>query len=153
MAIISDTVGVMKTRRRLAVCLLILSLLAPVAAAAWWVTWPDRTARAYADLVCQGRLEDANRLMLQFQWARGLNRDFRLQFPLRFLEGSAEEWRSKFRSGKWRPRSWSDVLAGKRRFGVCYSMRSNAAYLHTVRRLLEMTKLKLECRPRITGAA
>lgn len=51
----------MKPTRRLTVTLICLSLL--MAIAVWWVTWPDRTAREFVQLMAQGQYEAATRMV------------------------------------------------------------------------------------------
>jgi hypothetical protein len=50
--------------RWLVVSLLSISVLAVLGAGAWWwVTWPERTAKEFVDLVCADRLDDARNML------------------------------------------------------------------------------------------
>jgi hypothetical protein len=54
----------MRIPRWLVISMLNTSLLAVLAAAGWWwVTWPDRTARQFVELIAAGNLEQAQSMM------------------------------------------------------------------------------------------
>jgi hypothetical protein len=53
----------MKLPRWLVISMLSSSVLAVLAAAGWWwVTWPERTAREFVDLLGSGRRDNARRM-------------------------------------------------------------------------------------------
>ena len=61
----------MKLPRWLVIAMLTTSVLAVLAAAGWWwVTWPERTAREFVDLMAKGRYEEA-REMVELQCEHG----------------------------------------------------------------------------------
>src|SRR5437899_11245501 len=59
-------INAMKLPRWLVICLLGSSVLAVLAAAGWWwVTWPERTAREFADRFGAGRIGEAEQMLTQ----------------------------------------------------------------------------------------
>jgi hypothetical protein len=83
-----------------------------VAAGWWWVTWPERTAREFADVMAEGRAVDLKRMWDADQLS-GPNLD-RLRILLV----------AKDRRTVWRfdalacSRTWLDVLCGRQQFVV-----------------------------------
>jgi len=59
---------VMKLPRWLVIAMLTTSVLAVLAAAGWcWVTWPERTAREFVELLATDKVEEARAMMGQGQ--------------------------------------------------------------------------------------
>src|SRR5438093_4936680 len=60
----------MKLPRWLVICLLGWSVLAVLATAgSWWVTWPERTAREFAELMAAGKRQEAREMIyMQIPW-------------------------------------------------------------------------------------
>src|SRR5262245_45038996 len=90
-------------------CLLGASVLAVVGAGAWsWVTWPERTAREFLDLLVAGRLEEARRMIVQAGHPEDL-----LEWPDH--DYNQVDWNLS----KLEPlaRGMTDVLHGHQRFG------------------------------------
>ncbi len=82
------------------------SALAVLAAAGWWwVTWPERTAREYFDLLRQGKLDDAQNMFSP-----------RHDFP--FKTESDHSVQSDLRKGQFylSPRTWSQIIRGQQVF-------------------------------------
>src|SRR5262245_30192974 len=95
--------------RWLVLSMLSLSALALLGYAGWWwITWPERTAREFLDLLVEGRLEEARRMIVEagdsedlFEWP---DHDYnQVDWNLSKLEPLA--------------RGMTDVLHGHQRFG------------------------------------
>lgn len=93
-------------RRRLRFRLRTLLLLPLVFAAGWWwVTWPERTARRFVELLKCGETDAAQTMLESTQ-------------PLMSFQGTTAYRTATPLLPLFRPTSWLDVMSGRRRFDV-----------------------------------
>ena len=120
----------MKLPRWLVVCLLVMSGLGTLSVPVWfWVTWPERTAEKWFELIRLGRFDQANAMMISgCRWEEQKNAVLalresggkRMSMPARDWQGLAEERtlevkHETWRSHLWQPRSLSDYCVGRER--------------------------------------
>ena len=100
----------MKLPRWLLIGLWTSIVLAVLASAGWWwVTWPERTAREYVDLLYEHRIADANRMLVP----KGrLNGGFVL---LPRSENSDSSWKQSDLEEE-HSQGWGDLLRARKRF-------------------------------------
>ncbi len=96
----------MKPPRWLVTGMLATSTLAVlVAAGCWWVTWPERTAREFVELLNCGKVEEATRMSPRVPELMG-------SAALYYTEHTG-------RSLHIDSRSWADYASGRLPFRVC----------------------------------
>ena len=103
----------MKLPRWLLIGLWTSSVLAPLAAAGWWwVTWPERTARDYVDLMAQGRFEEA-RQMVELQCDHG---SYSMQYTLICSFWAEKKW--SWLNSEPKPRTLVDVFCARQWYTI-----------------------------------
>ncbi len=109
----------MKLPRWLVIAMLTTSVLLPLAAAGWWwVTWPERTAREFYELMRDGRFIEAAELIEPPPSGGDID----------FVKDSApeSEWQSVMRTAQLElseSRYLSEYLMGRQRFRVTFTRR------------------------------
>src|SRR5262245_27107832 len=101
----------MRLPRWIVIGLLVTSLLAVVASASWWwVTWPERTAREFHDLLVQQRWDEA-RAMSHYSGV-----DYPPDAVVAWLAaGRPQEFADESRLEQ-QTLTWSDLCRGRRQF-------------------------------------
>ena len=95
----------MKLPRWLVITLLSISALAILSVPIWWyVRWPERTAHEFADLLAQGRFEEAKKMI----------RQHRGRMPIVVKRGDIEFQFSQSLNSN--PRSWFNLFCGRECF-------------------------------------
>jgi hypothetical protein len=107
-----------KTRRRFPRFSLRTLLLLPVlfAAAWWWITWPERTARRFVELLSAGDFESARKMCDESQ-------------PIELIWMLARMPEFTFAAPVVHDQSWGERLAGRRQFQIPWSFESNRGNL------------------------
>ena len=103
----------MKLPRWLVIGMLTSSVLAVLAAAGWcWVTWPERTAREFVDLMDQKNFDEIRELLSSADFA-----PYSIDDALEVIrEESADMSSDGSLSLRSAESSWSEILAGTRNF-------------------------------------
>ena len=118
----------MKLPRWLVILMLSASVLSVLVAAGWWwVTWPERTAREFVELIRDERVEDALAMIQpspgRDEMTNAMNFDFE----------SHLDWRSKHRTARLETaesRSPTDFALGRQRFCVKFGYPEVTASAH-----------------------
>ena len=120
----------MKLPRWLVIGMLTSSVLAVLAAAGWWwVTWPERTAREFAELISAGKFDEAKRFLRPMDEPpkeEPPNRRSQMYMP---LLGSSVA--SEFALDE---PTLLDIVVGRRSFRMQYSLDSFTAQCGSVTR-------------------
>jgi len=99
----------MKLPRWLVIAMLTTSVLSVLAAAGWcWVTWPERTAREFLDLMRENRRDDAKAMMVP------IHRRHKIM-----LDSMTELWAWHDVRIRFMPRDISDVVRGRQTIYLC----------------------------------
>ena len=109
----------MRPPRWLVVALLAFSVVAPIAAAAWWVFAPQLTMNRFISFVSAAQYDDANRMLVNARFVHDgayvsfETGDFRCAFPPDYWPRSVSESNVEYYS-----RSLPAWLSGRRQFGA-----------------------------------
>jgi hypothetical protein len=104
----------MKFPRWLVVTMLSASVLAALGAGMkWWLSWPDRTATAFHELVIAGRLHEALHML-------GTPSERRNSFELSETDTAPRFLTEAPRCRLDKPRELSDIVLGRRRFQLIF---------------------------------
>ena len=100
----------MKLPRWLVIGMLASSVLLVLAAAGWWwVTWPQRTARGFVELIAAKQWDEARRMLTPYDPEEYVGRLFVGDSDLAWWDHP---------SLQAQPRSWIDVLVGRQDFEI-----------------------------------
>ena len=103
----------MKLPRWLVIAMLSSSVLAVLGAAGWWwVTWPERTAREFVDLMAKGRYEEAKE-MVEMQCEHG---SYSVEFEILSLNWTWKKW--SWLNSEPKPRTLVDVFCARQWYKI-----------------------------------
>ena len=106
----------MKLPRWLVILMLSASVLSVLAAAGcWWVTWPERTAREFVELIRDARTEDALAMVEPSPGRDEMTNAMKADFE------SDRDWRAEYRTARlemYESRRLTDIALGRQRFCV-----------------------------------